>query len=1042
MSLILFNKDEVKKFEKMYKNLNANDEFEIMFGGFKKNNNINLKQFTDLLKYFKDFSEENKLKINHNETLDISYNYDNNNFHMYRITINSIEEINKLMKTLHNKPNYVIFSILISMILKDNNKNLFIINKKKKFENTFDLDEYDIRVRLSQEESVKKKELEELLELKNTNKMSISFRKKSRISLIIDSNSDVDFVLDLTKVKQGNDINKINNSSYLFEYELDFNKKKKLSATKEKEYLEKLNKYIVFCKKILEQSNHIISSSEKKLVMSTYNKLLYGDDSVVSKSLYSQNVVSLEALHIVEFLPNKYSITDKADGDRCLGVIVKRRLYLIFSNLEIKNSGVELETDKYNDSIVDGEYIFNKKYNKFIFVLFDILYLSGVNIQNEINLEVRYQKLNELVRDGFKFKFKFEKYNDNFNLEKITNYYKGDLKKYLKFLMDELKKSKGDTFVCQKYFIFCLGGLDCEIFSYSNLMWDMYTNQNVDVPYILDGLIYTPLKQIYTRIKKEQKFKIYKWKPPNKNSIDFYVKIEKDENGNAIDVFDDTKESNIEGNTYKILNLYVGKMINNMEIPTLFRKDENLHIAKISNKNSVIRDTEGDIIQNNTVIECYYNNDNSIDQEFRWVPIRTRYDKTESVLKFKNKYGNNVDIANAVWNSIKQNITISDLSKLGVESIYEKELSEIKKKIDAVVIAKEQQKNKFYQKITNLGKSLRDFHNYIKSNLIFTYCSEKENNKNQKRKLTVLDYGCGRGGDISKMFHARIDSYVGIDIGYNEIFSSIDGAISRYENFRRKNKTFPKMEFLLADASSELNYESQIRALGKMSDKNKSDLVRIFGEDMNNISGRKFDVFNCQLMIHYLFKNDETWNNFCNNVNNYLNDGGFLLITTFDGDLIHNEFKKNNGVLESYYLEDGKYKLFFKYRATYDYNKSDKIYGTKLSYEANVGMLQEEDSYYTEYLVSDKYIRDTLRDRCNLSLIESESFYNTYLNKESFFKDVAMKEENSQSRDYFTRISKFYDLKDSVNQAGLIFSKLHKYYVFKKDVKSSNTIDI
>ena len=36
----------------------------------------------------------------------------------------------------------------------------------------------------------------------------------------------------------------------------------------------------------------------------------------------------------------------------------------------------------------------------------------------------------------------------------------------------------------------------------------------------------------------------------------------------------------IQGNTYKILNLYVGKMINNIEIPTLFRK-ENLHIAKV-----------------------------------------------------------------------------------------------------------------------------------------------------------------------------------------------------------------------------------------------------------------------------------------------------------------------------------------------------------------------------------------------------------------------------------------------------------------------------
>ena len=105
------------------------------------------------------------------------------------------------------------------MILNDNNENLSIINKKKNFENTYDLDEFDIRVRLSKEESVKKKELEDLLDLKNINKMSITFRKKSRISLIIDSNSDVDFVLDLTKVKSGNDINKINNLSYLFEYE-------------------------------------------------------------------------------------------------------------------------------------------------------------------------------------------------------------------------------------------------------------------------------------------------------------------------------------------------------------------------------------------------------------------------------------------------------------------------------------------------------------------------------------------------------------------------------------------------------------------------------------------------------------------------------------------------------------------------------------------------------------------------------------------------------------------------------------------------------
>ena len=115
---------------------------------------------------------------------------------------------------------------------------------------------------------------------------------------------------------------------------------------------------------------------------------------------------------------------------------------------------------------------------------------------------------------------------------------------------------------------------------------------------------------------------------------------------------------------------------------------------------------------------------------------------------------------------------------------------------------------------------------------------------------------------------------------------------------------------------------------------------------------------------------------------------------------------------------------------------------TGLSYEANIAMFQEEDSYYTEYLVPDKLIIKTLKERCNLSLIESESFYNIYLNKESFFKEVALNEENRQSKVYFTKISKFYDQEDSINKAGLEFSKLHKYFIFKKDVESSNVINI
>ena len=52
--------------------------------------------------------------------------------------------------------------------------------------------------------------------------------------------------------------------------------------------------------------------------------------------------------------------------------------------------------------------------------------------------------------------------------------------------------------------------------------------------------------------------------------------------------------------------------------------------------------------------------------------------------------------------------------------------------------------------------------------------------------------------------------------------------------------------------------------------------------------------------------------------------------------------------------------------------------------------------------------------------------------KKKFFEDVAPKEENIESKNYFMKISQFYDQNDSVNKASLEFCKLHKYYVFKK----------
>ena len=56
----------------------------------------------------------------------------------------------------------------------------------------------------------------------------------------------------------------------------------------------------------------------------------------------------------------------------------------------------------------------------------------------------------------------------------------------------------------------------------------------------------------------------------------------------------------------------------------------------------------------------------------------------------------------------------------------------------------------------------------------------------QKKRQSFLDIGCGRGGDVLKVYHARVGNYVGLDLDYEGIYSATDGAISRF-NYLKKN---------------------------------------------------------------------------------------------------------------------------------------------------------------------------------------------------------------------------------------------------------------
>ena len=1006
----MFSNTQITQIKNIFTEIKDEDEFEVMFNNYKVDNKLSILKFMDALKYIKYRHDNDKLELENQIILDIIYDYEINNF--YRVSIKGLKNINDFLNLVHQRPNHVIFSILLTQGEFLENKDFVYIRKQKDIKFICDIDQYDLRFRKSSETKITEKEMNKILNLGLSSSSKITYRYKNRLSLKIVNTETENLSIDLTTIQFTNNVNNLNSTIKKYELEIDYSGSKNRKIN-----LDTIFKEVEMLKKVIDKTSNIITKEERNIIIEAYKKLVFSNDHNITM-LYSMNPISTEIQHIIDKIPNKYCVTDKADGEKYVLFVYNKLIYLISNNLEVKKTKY---TYDINNTILEGELIHLIDEQKYLFMIYDCQFYDNIDIRNEANFKTRLSYAYKLCNGLNKNIYEFNDYKDVFSFTKQTEFYKKQIKNFYDNIFTNVSKiEKNDIFFHPKFFIFPLGSDNSEIYNFSKIIWDHFNTNKC--PYLLDGIIYNGIEQKYTRDKGEQKYPIYKYKPPDTNSIDFYINFQRDnETNNYLDIYDNTISFQ-KDKTYRIVHFYVGEFIGTKEIPVLFMKEENNYEAYLPLIDGNVRDIEGNFIQDNTVVEVVYNNDANIPHPFRWSILRTRWDKTDSVFKYQKKYGNAKNTAINIWKSINEAVTMDDMKSLGSPDTYATQLKILQLKLSKTVIVSDRQQDIYYQKISNLAKKMRQFHNWIKSILIYTYCSESKEFKNSKsEKKSVLDIGCGRGGDIEKWFHARIKELVGIDPDYYNMFSSTVGAIARYNERKKVFPQFYKATWIQANGAALLNSDAQKIKFPNMTNDNYSLIDKTF-------KNKQFDIISSQFAIHYLFDSPESVNNLVENIKNQLKLGGYVIFTLFDANEVMNKLN-NTDTFTSYYTDDdGIRKKFFEIIKKFDGKLKDEA---GLAIDVYLSWFMEENKYETEYLITPELLNKTM-EKTGCILIESDLFVNLYNLNKNWFLNVIEHEENPKNFNVYKKISEFFGDLKGADKESKIFSFLNRYYIYKK----------
>lgn len=666
---------------------------------------------------------------------------------------------------------------------------------------------------------------------------------------------------------------------------------------------------------------------EKNNILKSLSELIDKPFNLLQRML--MNVSSFD----INIVNHTYSLFEKADGQRSLLYINNKSLYLVDINMNIKKLQYELKNNDFNNTLLDGEYLSINGLH--MYLIFDILYYKKRDIR-KLSFDKRYKIIVE-TDNIFNSNSIYKNVKEPINHKNA----KLNLTSYTDALNIEIQKSK--PIIVRK--------LKFDVEFNNTHLSNLYKNaiiihDNIDqYPYDTDGLVLVNNEMPYSTKSSYPSMKL----KGDQTTLDFYVELE------------ENTKYHFHGKIYVNGLLYVG-----ISTPDgkrvkkgLFRpngEDGYYDISIPINEYGFPVSKHGEQIKNGYVIECSYKENKELPQNLWWVADRVRYDKMNNI---RQKYGNNQVIANKTFNLLggkKSTISFDDVRILSDENKfvshmtvlldkpYEHTTDEKKSSIT------EEPNNSYWQQSSSQNlQPMRRFINLVKAQTM------RELIPFFPSKLTILDSGFGQGGSI--MMYHRLPlgdkklKVVGIDP--NE--SALIEAKRRIDNYKGNNKNL-KISLAKINPSNEF-------------DKQEDDFENI----MNKIkSNNKIFMWVAYLSMHYNMDTPVHQENYLKNIIQFMGKTGYVNTMQFDGDKVHSELVKNNGVLDfKDHQSFDNTKSLFKITAEYDINNPPKIKPINV-YNSLINVI---GSSYTEYLITSEIIQDTFLKKRKIGKSKKESSY-------------------------------------------------------------------